>query len=332
MAHDVFVSYSAKDKLVAEAIVARLETGSIRCWIAPRDVIPGADWGESIIDAIESSRIMVLVFSQSANESSQIKREVERATDKGVYIIPFRVDNIKPTKSLEYFISNSQWMDAFPPPLERHFDTLARTVGAILTGRPPPIPPGPKPMPPSPSPLPSPLLSRVWMVVVPAFLLAGIAWYFFTHRTSEPVMPQPTPTSSPIATIALSTATVAPSESASPIAAPSPIGQTIPKIAGVWHDGDNPNNVSQFTQDGANFTFVRGGVLPDGTQFKASGSGTTSGLHISLNYRAMYQPLYQTSFNSSGGCSGSVSADGLHMELSCRDSVLGYFAGEANHE
>ena len=69
MAHDVFVSHSVKDKLVADAIVARLEADSVRCWVAPRDVVPGADWGESIVDAIESSRIMILIFSRNANES-----------------------------------------------------------------------------------------------------------------------------------------------------------------------------------------------------------------------------------------------------------------------
>jgi TolB-like protein len=132
MAHDVFVSYSVKDKAVADAIVSRLEAGSVTCWIAPRDVVPGADWGESIIDAIESSRIMILVFSQNANVSSQIKREVERAVNKGVYIIPFRVEDVPPTRALEYFISSSQWMDAFSPPLEHHVDNLAKTVIRVL--------------------------------------------------------------------------------------------------------------------------------------------------------------------------------------------------------
>ncbi|PYJ32357.1 MAG: hypothetical protein DME88_11310 [Verrucomicrobia bacterium] len=139
MAHDVFVSHSVKDKAVADAIVARLEGDSVTCWIAPRDVVPGADWGESIIDAIESSRIMILIFSRNADASPQIKREVERAVNKGVYIIPFRVDDIPPTKSLEYFISTSQWMDAFSPPLERHLDNLAKTVKAVL--KTPPFPP-----------------------------------------------------------------------------------------------------------------------------------------------------------------------------------------------
>src|SRR5437016_1983603 len=141
MAHDVFVSHSEKDKAVADAIVARLEAESVTCWVAPRDVVPGADWGESIINAIESCRIMILIFSKSANESSQIKREVERAVNKEVYIIPFRVDDIRPTRSLEYFISTAQWLDAFSPPLERHLDNLAKTVKAVLAN-----PPLPKPL------------------------------------------------------------------------------------------------------------------------------------------------------------------------------------------
>jgi hypothetical protein len=82
MAHDVFLSHSVKDKTVAEAIVGRLESASVTCWMAPRDVVPGADWGESIINAIESSRIMVLIFPKartprpksSAKSSAQLTR------------------------------------------------------------------------------------------------------------------------------------------------------------------------------------------------------------------------------------------------------------------
>ena len=136
MAHDVFVSHSEKDRAIADAVVARLEAESVTCWTAPRDVVPGADWGESIINAIESSHIMILIFSKSANASPQVRREVERAVNKGVYIIPFRVHDIPPARSLEYFISSSQWMDAFSPPLERHLDNLAKTVKAVLESSP----------------------------------------------------------------------------------------------------------------------------------------------------------------------------------------------------
>ena len=79
MPHDVFVSYSSDDKPTADAVCATLENRGIRCWIAPRDILPGVDWGGAIIEAINPTRAMVLVYSAKANDSPQIKREVERA-------------------------------------------------------------------------------------------------------------------------------------------------------------------------------------------------------------------------------------------------------------
>jgi hypothetical protein len=145
-------------------------------------VVPGADWGESIIDAIESSRIMILIFSRSADASSQIKREVERAVNKGVYIIPFRVDDIPPTRSLEYFISTSQWMDAFSPPLEPHLDNLAKTVTAVLKR--PPLPAATVPVQPEKPPTPKPPIRPSWRkslliaITTAALVVVGSAgWY-----------------------------------------------------------------------------------------------------------------------------------------------------------
>ncbi len=133
MAHDVFVSYSVKDKTTADAICASLEANGIRVWIAPRDVMPGSDWGESIIDAIHESKVMILVFSANSNASPQIKREIERAVNKGVTVVPFRIDDVLPSKTLEYFISTQHWLDAFTPPLEKHLDSLVGILQSIIS-------------------------------------------------------------------------------------------------------------------------------------------------------------------------------------------------------
>ena len=131
--HDIFICYSARDKTVANAICAVLEAEGIRCWIAPRDIVPGADWGESIIDAINDAQAMVLVFSSNANEAQQqIKREVERAVNKGIPVVPFRIENVLPTKALEYFLSTPHWLDAFTPPLDGHVRELADSIKRLM--------------------------------------------------------------------------------------------------------------------------------------------------------------------------------------------------------
>src|SRR6185437_11839224 len=143
MAHDIFISYSSKDKTAADAACAVLESRGLRCWIAPRDITPSADWSESIVDAIQNARVFLLVFSGQANESPQIKREVERAVNRGLPIIPLRIENVVPGKSLEYFLSTPHWLDAFTPPLDQHLTYLADVIRHILEGE--TLPPKPEP-------------------------------------------------------------------------------------------------------------------------------------------------------------------------------------------
>jgi hypothetical protein len=109
-----------------------LEREGIRCWVAPRDIRPGVEYGAAIIEAIERCRVMVLIFSSSANASQQIHREIERAVSKSVPIVPVRIEEVTPTKSMEYFLGGIHWLDALTPPIEQHLTRLADTVNAIL--------------------------------------------------------------------------------------------------------------------------------------------------------------------------------------------------------
>jgi tetratricopeptide (TPR) repeat protein len=132
MAFEAFISYSHRDKTTADATCAALEAAGVRCWIAPRDIVPGTDWGEAIIDAITGAKIMVLVFSGHTNVSPQIKREVERAVSKAIPIIPLRIEDVAMNKSFEYFLSTSHWLDALTPPVEKHLARLTDSVRALL--------------------------------------------------------------------------------------------------------------------------------------------------------------------------------------------------------
>jgi TIR domain len=132
MAHEAFVSYSHHDKPQADAVCATLESKGIRCWIAPRDVIPGQEWGAAIVDAIRSSRVMVLVFSSHANSSPQIRREVQLAVSAETVLIPFRIEDVAPAQSLEYFLGTPHWLDALTPPLEAHLERLTAAVMSFL--------------------------------------------------------------------------------------------------------------------------------------------------------------------------------------------------------
>ena len=131
----VFISHAQEDSAVANAVCAALESEGVRCWILPRDVRPGQEIGWVVSDALRESRLMVLVFSSSANRSSEVLNEVERAVKQGMAILVFRIEEVQASESLERFIgSGRRVVDGFAPPLERNLKALVDAVRMTLRG------------------------------------------------------------------------------------------------------------------------------------------------------------------------------------------------------
>ncbi len=117
MSKPVFISYSTDDTASAEQMRDGLEAGdgdvaSIACWMAPRDIAPGKEYAEQILDAIEGCAVLVLLVSETSNVSRFVRNEVERAVSKDKVIIPVRIHEVTLSRSLEFFISSAQWIDA----------------------------------------------------------------------------------------------------------------------------------------------------------------------------------------------------------------------------
>jgi formylglycine-generating enzyme required for sulfatase activity len=112
MDHSVFISYSSAEKAVADQICAFLETSGVGCWIAPRDIAPGADYPAAILAGIQQARAVVVVVSTASVTSPHILSEVGHAFSERKPIIPFRLSPADLPPDLDYFLSMSQWLDA----------------------------------------------------------------------------------------------------------------------------------------------------------------------------------------------------------------------------
>lgn len=131
MAHDVFVSYSTEPELstrAANCIVQELEKRGVRCWIAPRNLDAGEDYMAQLSDRVAESKALVLVFSDEANHSPHVKREVGIAFENDVQIIPFRIHDVQPDRALKYCIGQVHWFDALTLPIEPHIADLADRI------------------------------------------------------------------------------------------------------------------------------------------------------------------------------------------------------------
>ncbi len=125
----VFISHSSKDNKFARAICAALESRGLPCWISSCDVGPGENFMDAIVHAIGAAKVMVLVFSENANNSDDIKREIVLASSAKVTIIPVRVEDVLPKGAFAYQMATRQWIDLFED-WEAQIERLAKWIAA----------------------------------------------------------------------------------------------------------------------------------------------------------------------------------------------------------
>jgi hypothetical protein len=127
----IFISHSSSDQKVAETICDALQSRGYSCWISSRDIGPGENFQESIVKAIRSAKLMLLVFTSNANNSNEIKKEIVLAGRYHLTVVPVRVEDVVPNDALAYEFATRQWIDLFRD-WERDIERLASQIGSIL--------------------------------------------------------------------------------------------------------------------------------------------------------------------------------------------------------
>lgn len=123
-----FISYAGADAKRAEEVCTSLESRDLSCWMAPRDVPPGAEYGEAVARAIRECGSLVLLLSSAANDSPMVRREVELALGAGKPVFPVRIEDVLPARGLEIYVSSTHWINAW----EGEFDTHLATLAGVL--------------------------------------------------------------------------------------------------------------------------------------------------------------------------------------------------------
>lgn len=134
---DVFISHHTdSSRHIVEAISNKLESMEIRCWHSCRD-IAGGDYASSIMQALESCKIFLLVLNRPASESAHVLNELEIATGRlsrkeNVSIVPFHVADEDIAPAARYYIQRHHWIDAVSPPMYKRIEELADHLSKLL--------------------------------------------------------------------------------------------------------------------------------------------------------------------------------------------------------
>ena len=131
MNHDVFISYSSKNPQVALAVCHLLEEHGIKCWMAPRNIPPGSDFGDLIDDAIKASKVFLFIYSFESVNSKWCRGELNIAFSEEKIIIPYRIDTTPIKGAVRVMLNQRHWLDAYPD-YQSQFTSLVEAVNRSL--------------------------------------------------------------------------------------------------------------------------------------------------------------------------------------------------------
>lgn len=131
MKYDVFISYSSKDKEIADFLCKKIEESDLKCWIAPRNETAGMSYARQILQAINDSSVVLVCFSKYANSSAHVESEIDNAFGAGKVIIPFRIDNCEMSAELKYYLNKKHWLNGIPINDKAVSDLIASIIANI---------------------------------------------------------------------------------------------------------------------------------------------------------------------------------------------------------
>lgn len=137
MQYDVFISYRRSDQTVARSLVQELEQRGVRVWWDQK-IEGGQDWRDAIVEGLQSSTCLVILFSEECNGSKQLKKELAIADTLNKLVVPVLIEDTQPRGHYLYELAALNWIQVFPNPASRAADLADRLVREL--GLEPPAP------------------------------------------------------------------------------------------------------------------------------------------------------------------------------------------------
>jgi len=112
---EVFVSYSRNDKDRVLELSGKLRAAGVSLWLDTSGIDAATLWGEQIVNALESAKVLLLMLSESAVRSDNVAKEVMLVSERKGHILPVHLEPTPIPSSLKYQLAGIQHVEYFDP-------------------------------------------------------------------------------------------------------------------------------------------------------------------------------------------------------------------------
>ncbi|MEG1509403.1 MAG: TIR domain-containing protein [Clostridia bacterium] len=132
---DCFICFRSTDTAIAESAVRCLEEDGNKCWISTRNLRPNdsENYWDTIEAAIDSCKVFVVITSEDAMLSGDVKNELRIAKGLNKPRIEYKIDTQAHTELFKDFFNGIMWIDATDNALS-HLQDLSMRVFDVIEG------------------------------------------------------------------------------------------------------------------------------------------------------------------------------------------------------
>ena len=129
---DVFLSFKSDDNEITHEVYEYLEDNSVKCWMSEKDIGGGVSFGKEIVNALNNTKSVLLIYSKDTPKSEWVNRELYYATKHRVHIFPFIVDDSKIiADEIDFIISSHNWIFLNEENKENSFKKIYNALESI---------------------------------------------------------------------------------------------------------------------------------------------------------------------------------------------------------
>ena len=131
MSAEVFVSYARSDRERVMELVERMRSAGIGVWVDEGGIHGASLWGQEIVDAIDASKVMILMISDSSITSDNVVKELSIASEDKKPILPVYLHRSQIPKSMRYQLAGIQHIEFFEGQEDEAFQSMLVSLSRL---------------------------------------------------------------------------------------------------------------------------------------------------------------------------------------------------------
>ena len=129
---EVFVSYSRNDKDRVLELAGKLRAAGVSLWLDTSGIDGATLWGEQIVHALESAKVLLLMITKSAVQSDNVAKEVVLVSERKGHILPVHLEPTQIPSTLKYQLAGIQHVEYFDPAeSDQNLKAILRSLARI---------------------------------------------------------------------------------------------------------------------------------------------------------------------------------------------------------